>query len=169
MSKTLRNLFREELAERYDAERQLALAMPRMIDAVTCPHLITLIQLRVSKSEGHIKTLYHILESPGMKTKPRICEVMRGLLGKLDRIILDFADSPAINAAIVSIFQKIEHQAIVCYGCLREWAAALGKWTIADSLEWILDAEKSANQSLIELARTRSNSQAFGRMHLRAC
>lgn len=74
----------------------------------------------------HIKRLDRILVSPDIKTKPRNCEIMRVLIGKLDRIILEFSKTPAINAAMVCIFQKIEHQEIVCYGCLRERAAARG-------------------------------------------
>jgi len=160
MATPLKTLFLNELAERHDAELQMALAMPKMIRAATCPHLVTLIKTHLRETEDHIKALERMMDSLSMKTPSRKCEIMFSMIAKLDQTTQDFAGSPAINAALVSIFQKMEHLEIVSYGCLREWAESLGMRKNADSLEWILDAEKCANQSLIELARSRSNSQA---------
>lgn len=160
MAMPLKTLFLDELAERHDAEVQMALAMPRMIRAATCPHLVMLIKAHLRETEEHIETLERMMVSPSLKAPARKCEIMSAIIGELDRTIHEFTGSPAINAALVSIFQKMEHLEIVSYGCLREWAESLGMRKNADSLEWILDAEKCANQSLIELARSRSNSQA---------
>src|SRR6185369_13762736 len=72
----------------------------------------------------------------------------------------DFKGSPAINAAIISVAQKLEHYEIASYGCLREWASLLGNKEAGDILQQILVEEKSTNHLLSELARFKSNDEA---------
>jgi len=42
--RTLKHLFMDELADRFDAEKRLVIAMPKMIEAATCTHLQKLIR-----------------------------------------------------------------------------------------------------------------------------
>lgn len=70
-------------------------------------------------------------------------------------------DSPALTAALIACAQKIEHQEIASYGCLREWAVLLGSKETAGLIEELLDQEKTANQALIKLAKFRCNPEAL--------
>jgi hypothetical protein len=69
---------------------------------------------------------------------------------------------PVLNAALISVAQKLEHYEIATYGCLRGWARLLGNTEAAGLLQQILVEEKAANHALSELARSRSNNEALG-------
>jgi len=166
---TLKNLFLEELADRYDAEKRLVRAMPKMIKTATCKHLQALIQSHLRETVGHVKKLETVFKSFDVKIKARKCEATIGLLKEGDEIAADFKGSPAINAALISVAQKIEHYEIASYGCLHEWAALLGNKEAAGVLKEILGEERAANESLIELARSRSNNEALGECQAGSC
>jgi len=80
-----------------------------------------------------------------------------------DEITAKFKRSPAINAALISAAQKVEHYEMASYGCLHAWAGVLGNERAAGLLEEILDEEKAANRSLNELALATSNEEALGK------
>ena len=63
--RTLKNLFLDELADRYDAEKRLVIAMPKMIKAATCTHLQKLIQSHLNETERHVKALEKVFKSLG--------------------------------------------------------------------------------------------------------
>jgi ferritin-like metal-binding protein YciE len=85
-----------------------------------------------------------------------------GLLKEGDEIASDFKGSPAINAALISAAQKVEHHEMASYGALRAWAGLLGKKEAADLLLEILGEEKAANDALSALARASINKEALG-------
>ena len=124
--KTLKNLFFDELADMYDAERRLVKALPKMAKAATCPDLRAAIQSHLKETEGHVRKLEQVFRSFGEKAKGQTCEATVGLLEEGDEIAADFKGSPAINAGIISAAQKVEHYEMASYGCLHEWAALLG-------------------------------------------
>jgi ferritin-like metal-binding protein YciE len=78
-----------------------------------------------------------------------------------DEIAAEFKGSPAINAALISAGQKVEHYEIASYGCLVEWAGLLGHDKAVGLLKDILDEEKAANEKLTELARSENNEKAL--------
>ncbi|HTA29511.1 MAG TPA: ferritin-like domain-containing protein [Candidatus Cybelea sp.] len=158
---TLKHLFLAELADRYDAEKRLVRAMPKMEKTATCKHLQKLIQSHLQQTVGHVKKLEKIFGFFDAAIKTKKCEATIGLLKEGDEIAAEFKGSPAINAALISVAQKIEHYEIASYGCLREWAGLLGGNESQEKLQEILDEEKAANQALIELARSRSNNEAL--------
>jgi len=159
--KTLKDLFLDELADMYDAERRIVKALPKMAKAATCDHLKKAILSHLKETEGHVKKLERVFQSCGEKAKGKTCEATVGLLEEGDEIAADFEGSPAINAALISAAQKVEHYEMASYGCLHEWAGLLGNTEAAGLLQEILDQEKAANESLTELARASSNEEAL--------
>lgn len=160
--KTLKDLFMDELADMHDAEHRIIKALPRMAKAATCPDLKKAIQSHLKETEGQVRKLDQIFKSFGVKAKGKTCEATVGLLEEAAEIAADFKDSPAINAALILVAQKIEHYEMASYGCLHEWAGLLGNKEAAGLLQEILDEEKAANESLTELARASSNEEALG-------
>jgi ferritin-like metal-binding protein YciE len=160
--KALKDLFLEELADMYDAERRIVKALPKMAKAATCPDLREAIQFHLKETEGHVRKLYQVFKSFGVKARGQTCEATVGLLEEGDEIAADFKGSPAINAALISAAQKVEHYEMASYGCLHEWAGLLGNKDAAGLLQEILDEEKAADESLTELARASSNDEALG-------
>jgi ferritin-like metal-binding protein YciE len=159
--KTLQNLFLGELADIYDAEQRLVKALPKMAKAATCTHLRDAILAHLEETKGHVTKVEQIFECFDHKAKGKTCKATVGLLEEGAEIAEEYADSPAINAALIAAAQKVEHYEIASYGCLREWAGRLGNQKAADLLEEILEEEKAANASLTELAVSRSNDEAL--------
>ena len=160
--KTLKNLFLDELADMYDAEQRIARALPKMAKAANCPELQTAIRSHLKETEGHVTKLEKVFKTFGVKAKEKKCDATVGLLEEGDEIAADFKGSPAINAALISAAQKVEHYEIASYGCLHEWAGLLGNHEAARLWEIIPGEEKSNNEALTELARAGSNSEALG-------
>lgn len=161
-TKTLNDLFLDELADMYDAEKRIAKALPKMAKAATCPDLKKALQSHLKETEGQVKKLERVFLSFGMKAKGKTCEATVGLLEEGDEIAAEFKGSPAINAALICAAQKVEHYEIASYGCLTEWAGLLGNKAAAGLLQQILDEEKAANESLNELAHDGNNEEALG-------
>src|SRR5450432_432495 len=159
--KTLKDLFLDELADMYDAERRVVKALPKMAKAATCPDLRAAILSHLRETEGHVKKLEQVFQSFDEKAKGQTCKATVGLLEEGEEIAADFKGSPAINAALISAAQKVEHHEMASYGCLHEWAGLLGNEKAAGLLQEILDEEKDANEKLTELARARSNEEAL--------
>jgi len=158
--KTLKVLFLDELADMYDAEQRISRALPKIAKAATSTELQKVIRSHLKETEGHVKKLEQVFQCFGEKAKGKKCEATVGLLEEGEEIASEFKGSPAINAALISAVQKVEHYEIATYGCLREWAALLANETATDLLQEILDEEKTADQSLTRLARSRSNDEA---------
>lgn len=161
--KTLKDLFLAELADMYDAEGRIIKALPRMAKAATCTDLKASLERHLEKSHGHVTKLERVFQSFDMKAKGKTCEATRGLLEEADEIASDFKGSPAINAAIISAVQKVEHYEMASYGCLHEWAGLLENKKAANLLEEILDEEQACNEELTTLALAKSNEEALCR------
>ena len=159
--KTLKDLFLDELADMYDAEKRIVKALPKLAKAATSDDLKEAIQAHLKETEGHVTKLEQVFQSFDEKPTGKTCEATVGLLKEGDEIAAEFKDSPAINAALISAAQKVEHYEIASYGCLHEWAGLLGNDEAAALLEAILDEEKAANEGLTELARASSNPEAL--------
>jgi ferritin-like metal-binding protein YciE len=159
--KTLKALFLDELADMYDAERRTVKALPKMAKAATCDKLKQAILAHLKETEGHVTKLEEVFQSFDEKARGKTCEATVGLLKEGDEIAADFKGSPAINAALISAAQKVEHHEMASYGCLHEWAGLLGNKEAAGLLEEILEQEKAANETLTELARASSNEEAL--------
>ena len=159
--KTLKDLFLDELADMYDAEKRIVKALPKLARAATCTDLKGAMETHRNETEGHVKKLEQVFQSFGIKASGQTCEATKGLLEEGDEIATDFKGSPAINAALISAAQKVEHYEIASYGCLHEWAGLLGNQKAATLLEEILDEEKAANAGLTELAVAQSNKEAL--------
>ena len=161
-TKTLHDLFMSQLADMYDAEQRIVKALPQMVRAATCNHLKDALLFHLKETEGHVTKLEQVFELFGEKAKGQKCPATVGLLAEGEEIAAAFAGSPAINAALISAAQKVEHYETASYGCLHECAELLGEVEAAALLEQILDEEKAANENLTELAETRSNEEALG-------
>ncbi len=160
--KTLRELFMGELADMYDAERRILKALPKMAKAATCEDLKGAFLSHLEETKGHVTKLEQVFECFDENAKGKTCEATKGLLEEGDEIAAEFKGSPAINAALISAAQKVEHYEMASYGCLHEWAGLLGNEEAAGLLKEILDEEKAANESLNELALESSNKEALG-------
>lgn len=160
--KNLTTLFLNELADMYDAERRILKALPKLAKAAVSKELRTALQDHATQTEGHVTKLDQVFQCFNQKSKGKACKATIGILEEGDEIVATFKKSPAINAVLISVAQKIEHYEVVSYGCLHEWAGTLGNKKAAELLHQILDEEKASDELLTQLARSGCNREAVG-------
>jgi ferritin-like metal-binding protein YciE len=165
--KTLKNLFLNELADMYDAEHRIIKALPKMIKTATCEKLQEALQHHLEETEGQVTQLDRVFAAFDEKSKAKKCPAMVGILSEGDDIASENKNTPAINAAIISACQKVEHYEIASYGTLRAWALLLGNEEAANLIEEILDQEKDADNTLNELAKAK-NKEALDEVEVGA-
>jgi ferritin-like metal-binding protein YciE len=160
--KTLKDLFLDGVGDMYDAERRIVKALPKLVKAATCEKLKAALQVHLKETEGHVTKLEQVFKSLDQKAKGKTCKTTVALLEEGGDIVAEFKGSPALNAALISAAQKVEHNEIAAYGALHEWAGLLGNQKAAGLLEEILGEEKAANATLTKLALDRSDKEALG-------
>lgn len=159
--KTLHDLFLNELADIYDAERRIGKALTKIAKTSTCKSLGKLVQEHAKETEGHLEKVERVFACFDIKPKGKTCEATVGLLLEGDKLAAAFADSPALNAALVSVLLKIEHYEIAAYGCLREWAGLLDNKEAANILDDICEEERAAKKSINKLATDKCYKDAL--------
>ncbi len=160
--KTLEDLFLNELAYIYDAECRIAKALPKMAEAATCEELQQTLLAHLEETKGQVMKVERVFECFGQEARGKTCKAAMGLLEEGAEIAPQFDGSPALDAALISAVQQVEHYEIASYGCLHTWAGALWNNDAADLLLGILEEEKAANMVLTGLALTGSNAEALG-------
>lgn len=161
--KNLKDLFLNQLADMYDAERRILKALPKLAKAATNPSLQKILQCHLKESKLHAKKLARVFDLFKAKARGRTCQATAGLLEEATEVLVTFKGSPAVDAALISAAQKIEHYEMASYGCLHEWAGLLGNKEAASLIQEILDEERSANDALTKVARTLCNPEAMSK------
>ncbi len=167
--KLLKDLFLDELADMYDAERRLVKGLPNLAKAATCAKLKDALAAHLQQTKGHVTKIEEVFALFGEKAEAKTCEATVGILKEAEALAADFKGSPAINAALISAAQRIEHYEMAGYGCLHEWAGLLGHKEAAGVLKSILHEEKAANETLKTLARSGSNKEALNHGSDKTC
>ncbi len=157
----LNQLFLTELADRYDAEKRLLRSLPKIARAASCKQLQKLLQLEYTETTSHLKKLELVFRAFDAKITSKKCEATVGLLKEGEEITAIFKGTAAINAALISVAQKLKHYEIASYGCLHEWAVDLENQEASTLLKGILTEVRDANEALIKLARSSSNKEAL--------
>jgi ferritin-like metal-binding protein YciE len=147
-------LFRDELEDVYDAEKQIIAALPKMAEAASSEELKSAFEEHLEKTREQVKRLDKVFKTIGEKPKGKTCEGMQGLLKEGEKMIAEIAKSPVLDAAIIGAAQKVEHYEISAYGTLRTMAEMLGQQDAAELLEETLDEEKATDENLTEIAES---------------
>jgi ferritin-like metal-binding protein YciE len=145
---TLRETFLDELADIYDAEKQLLKALPKMAEAAKNPELRSGFEMHLNQTEGHVNRLEQVFQVFGEKAKTKKCKAMKGLIAEGEDLISDEEG----DAALICAAQKVEHYEIASYGSLRSWAQQLDQQDAARLLEQTLSEEKATDDKLTQVA-----------------
>jgi ferritin-like metal-binding protein YciE len=86
---------------------------------------------------------------------------MEGLLKEGAEIIEEGGDPNAVDAALISAAQKVEHYEMAGYGCARTYARLLGHSDHAATLQITLNEEGATDKILTKIA-LRTNVKAIG-------
>jgi ferritin-like metal-binding protein YciE len=150
---SLRETFLEELADLYDAEKQLVKALPKMAKAAVHDELREGFEEHLEQTEEHVSRLEEVFEKMGAKAKSKRCYGMLGLIEEGQERIKEKAG----DAALICQAQKMEHYEIAAYGSLKSWAKLMQEDDVAELLDETLEEEKESDSKLTEAAETLIN------------
>lgn len=159
--KTLKELLISDLADIYDAELQIAEALPRMAMEATDEKLIEAFRFHLQETQWRAARVEHVFECFEESATRKTCKATVGLLEEGEDVAMEFAGTPAINAALIATAQKVEHYEMASFGCLHEWAEMLENPVAAGILQEILWDVKAADSRFSDLALSRSNEEAL--------
>jgi ferritin-like metal-binding protein YciE len=149
---SIRELLIEEMADLYDAEKQLVKALPKMAKAASNEQLREAFENHLEQTRGHVQRLEQAFELLDQKAKGKPCAAMKGLVeeGK-ETMEEDGLSDGLMDSAIIAAAQKVEHYEIAGYGTLSAWARSLGLDEVAGLLEETLAEEKEADEKLTQV------------------
>ena len=155
----LMEVYVDELKDLYDAENRLVKALPKIADAATSEKLRSAFEEHLEETLGHVDRLKEILDNMGEKATGKKCAGMIGILKEGEEIMDEDYEGEAMDAALISAAQRVEHYEIAAYGCVRTWADLLGENDASALLDKTLEEEKETDEKLTQLAEE-INAQA---------
>jgi ferritin-like metal-binding protein YciE len=156
----LQELLVEEMRDIYHAEGQLLKALPKMAKAAQSERLKEAFERHLEETEQHVERLERAFESLGEPVKGKKCEGMAGLIEEAKETMDEHSESSVLDAALICGAQKVEHYEIAAYGTICTWADLLGLDEVSDLLKETLDEEKTADETLTEVAESEINVEA---------
>lgn len=162
-TKTLDDLFHDTLRDIYYAEKQILKALPKMAKGAQSSDLKAAFEKHQAETEGQVGRLEKVFEIIGKAARGKKCDAIEGILAEGEEILEEFADSPALDAGLISSAQAVEHYEITRYGTLKRWATVLGLDNAAKLLDETLLQEGATDEGLTALADAAANPKAMGK------
>lgn len=159
--KTLNELFYDGLKDIYYAERQILKALPKMARGAQDAEVKAAFQKHKEETQGHVERLQQVFEIIGKRAQGKTCPAIDGILEEGAEMLDEFKGEPALDAALISAAQAVEHYEIARYGTLRRWADTLGMKDAAKLLGQTLDEESATDEALTQIAEGSVNQAAM--------
>ena len=159
-SKKLQDLFVETLKDIYYAEKQILKALPKMAREAKSPELKQAFETHRSETEGHVDRLQQVFELVDKPARGKTCDAILGIVEEGKEVMEEFANSPALDAGLLSSAQAVEHYEIARYGTLKTWAGQLGLKEAVKLLDQTLQEEIKTDKLLSQLATQTVNAKA---------
>jgi len=159
-SKKLQDLFVETLKDIYYAEKQILKALPKMAREAKSPELKQAFETHRSETEGHVDRLQQVFELVDKPARGKTCDAILGIVEEGKEVMEEFANSPALDAGLLSSAQAVEHYEIARYGTLKTWAGQLGLKEAVKLLDLTLQEEIKTDKLLSQLATQQVNAKA---------
>ena len=158
--KDLNALFLDTLKDIYYAEKQIYKALPRMAKAASSDQLRAAFEKHHDETEGQIERLEQIFELMGKPARGKKCDAIEGIIDEGKEIMEEYADTPALDAGLLSAAQAVEHYEIARYGTLKAWANRLSMKDAVKLIDETLAEEKKTDETLTKLAVSTINAEA---------
>jgi ferritin-like metal-binding protein YciE len=155
----LRELYKDELKDLYNAENQLVKALPKMAKAASSDELRSGFEEHLEQTKEHVQRLEQIFEMLGESPKGKKCKGMEGLVEEGSEMIDEDFEGSVKDAGLIGAAQRVEHYEIAGYGTVKALAQTLGENEHVGLLEQTLQEEKETDEKLTQLAE-QINSQA---------
>ena len=156
----LHDLFVDQLRDILWAEKELVKALPKMAKAARDSKLSEAFTKHHVETKNHVVRLGKVFESLDLTPRSKKCPAMEGLLKEADELAEEYADSSALDAALITAAQKVEHYEIATYGTMRAFAQRLGYTDAVKLLTETIDEEGKADHALTKIASGGVNQMA---------
>ncbi|MEO5912795.1 MAG: ferritin-like domain-containing protein [Luteolibacter sp.] len=157
----LHELLVDQLRDILWAEKHLVKALPKMAKAASDKKLSDAFTSHLAETKNHVVRVETVLKGLGLSTRAKKCPAMEGLLKEADELAEEYADSSALDAALITAAQKVEHYEIASYGTMRAFAQRLGYADAVKLLTQTIDEEGKADQALTKIATGGVNQMAL--------
>jgi ferritin-like metal-binding protein YciE len=148
----LRTLYIADLKKALDMEQKITKALPTMIEESTDPQLATAFRNHLEETRGHVAKVERLLRDATGEASTSTCKAISALIKEAEDSIKDAGDESIRDIILIASAQQVEHHEMAVYGTLRTWAELLGQDGAANTLESILEEEKSADELLSTIA-----------------
>jgi ferritin-like metal-binding protein YciE len=155
---TLRELYLNELADLYDAERRAILLVTRLAEEAQHADLRAALTHHSVEARLHLERIQLILTHWGEERRPRTSAGLAGIVQEADDRLNDPATGDARDAAIIGIAQRVAHYEIAAYGAARIFARWLNRLDDARLLEETIAEQQRAERRLIDVADAREST-----------
>lgn len=148
----LHDLFVDQLRDILWAEKELVKNLPKLAKAANDQKLSEAFTKHLAETKNQVVRLGKVFASLGLTARAKKCPAMEGLLKEADELVEEYADSTALDAALITAAQKVEHYEIASYGTMRAFAQRLGYNEAVQLLTETLEEEGNADHALTEIA-----------------
>jgi len=157
---SLHDLYVEELRDLYNAETQIAKALPKMAKAAGAAELRSALEEHLQVTREQVERLERIFERLNESPKGSKCKGMEGIIEEGEEMLDKDAPEQVRDAALISAAQRVEHYEMAGYGTARTYARQLGYDDHAELLQQTLNEEGEADKKLTRLAEALVNIEA---------
>ena len=158
---SVQDLFLSGLQYIYDAEKQIAEAIPGFAKASSSPELRQAFEKHLQETKEHVGRCEEIFRRIGAQPETQPNAVVQQMRQEAQGMIESTDLSEIRDAALIIAGNQIEHYEISAYGSLRTFAQLLGHDDVVGILQKTLDEEKKADARLTQLADSQVNIQAL--------
>jgi ferritin-like metal-binding protein YciE len=151
----LKELFVDELKELYSSEKQCIDIFPVLVELSSQPVLKEALKAHLERLKKHLARAKSIFISINVvaDVEGETCDAMKGMIQEANELTRDRTKSHVLDAAIISIAQKITHYKIASYGVLRSFARHLDfDSSIVELLQETLNEEGASNKKFTKIA-----------------
>ncbi len=156
----LEDVLKHEIQDLHSAEKQLVEALPKMAKAASSTKLQNAFEKHLEVTKEQLARIEEVGKALGAKLNGHVCEGMKGLIKEADGLLKENDPSEALDVALISAAQRVEHYEIGAYGSAVEFAKELGHDDVAKKLQKTLDEEGEADKQLTKIAESGVNERA---------
>ncbi len=149
----LEELFKDELKDIYDAEKQLVRALPKMAKAASDEELGNALKEHLEVTKGHVQRIEQVFESLDMPAKGKPCKGMKGIVEEGSEMLQENLEEGLMDSAITGGCRKVEHYEMVAYESVASMAKQLGLSDAAELLQETLQEEMQADKTLQQIGK----------------
>lgn len=156
-TKTMNDLFVDQLKDIYYAEKQILRALPKMAKAAEGDEVRKAFETHRTETEAQIERLEQVFEMAGVAARGKTCEAIVGILEEGKEVMEEYEGSDALDAALIASAQAVEHYEMARYGTLKAIANQLGMRDAVKLLDQTLSEEKKTDELLTKVALAVAN------------